>query len=650
MKKSKTALRCSLVMSILALLMCVSMLIGTTFAWFTDTATTAVNKIQAGTLDVDLVDKDGKTLVGTGLAWIKADGAPEGESVLWEPGVSYKATEVYVMNKGNLALKYELKITGVTGSAKLLEAIDFTINGTDITSFSGTLQPGTKSAALVLEGHMHEDAGNTYQGLTLDGISITVYATQFESEYDSFNNTYDANASDGKGGMTDLVPTSAVADVNKDGDTVVKDAESNYNVKVTVPAAALADGATNINVTVTPKDAPDANVTVASGDVAQTFDVDVTGIKADNTENIAVELFVGKNRENLKLYHNSTEITDKTYDASTGIVKFNTTSFSPYTVTFTNNWKSYAADSFATAVDSTNKVVYIADAAELALFANEVNGGKNYAGYTVNLTQNIDLGGRSWTPIAGFAGNFDGNNKTISNLYISKPGTWNAAFFASCTDSASIKNVVFNNATVIGGHCASVVNGGNGNNEAVMDNIAVTGTIKVTGGWYTGIILGKGYTTVTNCTVNAAEGSYIKCNNGGYVAGIVGFMGEGSCKIDNCSVSNMLIEGSWNGIGGICGILHYGNTITNCTVTNTTVHQNTAEAGETGRCAMIAGTYLTSEGCTETLTGCKFIGGKVYDDTTDYTGTELWIGGPWGGSQPNVGTVNVSGNTYTPAN
>ena len=44
----------ALVSSALAMLVCVALLIGTTFAWFTDTASTGVNKIQSGSLDVEL--------------------------------------------------------------------------------------------------------------------------------------------------------------------------------------------------------------------------------------------------------------------------------------------------------------------------------------------------------------------------------------------------------------------------------------------------------------------------------------------------------------------------------------------------------------------------------------------------------------------
>lgn len=54
----------SFITSMLAMLTCLTMLIGTTFAWFTDTASTAVNKIQSGTLDVDIIGSGGESLDG----------------------------------------------------------------------------------------------------------------------------------------------------------------------------------------------------------------------------------------------------------------------------------------------------------------------------------------------------------------------------------------------------------------------------------------------------------------------------------------------------------------------------------------------------------------------------------------------------------
>ena len=191
MNNTKTTKR-ALLSSVMAVLICVAMLIGTTFAWFTDSASTAVNKIQAGTLDIQLLDASGNSLEGQTLSWQKAAGAPDGEQVLWEPGCTYKLQPITIKNAGNLALKYKVIISGIKGSAKLNEVIDWTISGADInTEYSLT---AGASNTLTIEGHMQDTAGNEYQGLSIDGIGITVVATQLASEYDSINNTYDTNA------------------------------------------------------------------------------------------------------------------------------------------------------------------------------------------------------------------------------------------------------------------------------------------------------------------------------------------------------------------------------------------------------------------------------------------------------------------------
>lgn len=195
MTKSKNTKR-TLLASVCSMILCVAMLIGSTFAWFTDTASTKVNKIQSGTLDVALemqdaddewVDAEGKT-----LEWIKAKGA-EREEVLWEPGCTYELPAVRVVNKGNLALKFKVVISGIVGNAKLLEAIDFTYGELDVNA-EGQLAAEQTSEAITIKGHMKEDAGNEYQNLSIEGIGITVVATQDTVENDSYGNQYDKDA------------------------------------------------------------------------------------------------------------------------------------------------------------------------------------------------------------------------------------------------------------------------------------------------------------------------------------------------------------------------------------------------------------------------------------------------------------------------
>ena len=179
--------------SVMAMVLCLVTLVGATFAWFTDTASTGVNKIQAGNLDVQLVDENGNSLEGKTLEFKKAANAAEGEAVLWEPGCTYELPAVYVKNNGNLALKYKVTITGINGSAKLNDVIDWTINDADL-SADHSLAAGATSEALTIKGHMKESAGNEYMNESIDGIAITVAATQDTVENDSFGNTYDKDA------------------------------------------------------------------------------------------------------------------------------------------------------------------------------------------------------------------------------------------------------------------------------------------------------------------------------------------------------------------------------------------------------------------------------------------------------------------------
>ena len=188
--------------SIMAMVLCLAMLVGATFAWFTDTASTGVNKIQAGKLDVALEMKDAAG------QWVSAEGktldfvkAAAGEQVLWEPGCTYTLPELRVVNNGNLALKYKLVISGIRGDAELNNVIDWTMT---LDGAAYTLGEEHHLAAkngatvdadvLTISGKMQESAGNEYMNESIDGIAITVVATQDTVESDSFGTQYDKDA------------------------------------------------------------------------------------------------------------------------------------------------------------------------------------------------------------------------------------------------------------------------------------------------------------------------------------------------------------------------------------------------------------------------------------------------------------------------
>lgn len=237
MTRSKSTKK-ALVSSILSLVLCFSMLMGTTYAWFTDTATTNVSTIQSGNFDITLVDADGNSVEGSVINFQKAEGV-ENEAILWEPGCAYNLSDLYVVNNGNLALKYQIKIDGVDGDSKLLEAIDWvvTVAGVeaDLADFEGYLAVGEKSEAIAVSAHMAEEAGNEYQNLTLEGVSIVVVATQDTVEHDSIDNMYDEDATYPVASEEEL--TNALANggaISVQEDIVLEDVYTSINKETTL--------------------------------------------------------------------------------------------------------------------------------------------------------------------------------------------------------------------------------------------------------------------------------------------------------------------------------------------------------------------------------------------------------------------------------
>lgn len=195
MKKTQT--KRALLLSALSIVLCCTMLIGVTFAWFTDTASTNVNTIQSGSLDVGLemlvgdewLDAEDQT-----VDFVKSPDAPEGEVLRWEPGCTYDLQQLRVVNHGNLALKYKVVISGISGSSKLAQVLEWKLDGAPIADFEGHLSQDSASDPFTISAHMKENADSDYMNQTLKGVAITVYATQYAEEYDSIDNTYDAAA------------------------------------------------------------------------------------------------------------------------------------------------------------------------------------------------------------------------------------------------------------------------------------------------------------------------------------------------------------------------------------------------------------------------------------------------------------------------
>ena len=207
-----------LLASIATLCVCFAMLIGSTYAWFTDSASTGVNKIQAGNLDVQLLMYNGTNYVDISNDTTPIFGSEtfngaqnNNADTLWEPGktqVAYLA----IKNNGNLALKYKVALDVDNVSKNLYEVMEYAITpdatytnhvtawtsgnsvveGTQIVSTDVPL-PVEATHYFALSVHMKEGAGNEYQGGKVN-FDLTVLATQDTVENDSFDNTYDGHA------------------------------------------------------------------------------------------------------------------------------------------------------------------------------------------------------------------------------------------------------------------------------------------------------------------------------------------------------------------------------------------------------------------------------------------------------------------------
>ena len=265
---NKRATKRALLTSVMALVMCVVMLVGTTFAWFTDTASTGVNKIQAGNLDIELAYKNSTT--GGEFKEANKEIPVFDNNALWEPGhVEYVVLKV--SNAGNLALKYKLgiNIAGETGSTnvfdkpfKLSDYIKFAVIDGDQSALNrDDLVAAATDSELIKDGYtsvetplyptgtedkdtektvtlvvwMPTTVGNEANhktgaaAPTID-LGISVAATQYTYEKDSIDDQYD------KGAEYPIVAMDTLQElINNAAEPVSAKLEGNIAGSLTVP-------------------------------------------------------------------------------------------------------------------------------------------------------------------------------------------------------------------------------------------------------------------------------------------------------------------------------------------------------------------------------------------------------------------------------
>lgn len=243
--------------------------IGGTFAWFTDNVEVTGNVIESGTLDIDIELKKGDS-------WISLEKSPETKIYnydLWEPGYTEMET-LKIVNKGNLALEYILKVVPGPDEKKgpanesLADVIDVYMHFGEITKeetsreeivgeqngwwkagnladliidkkgfTQGYMLPSGKTDAPdgvlevgLMQGsctctvalHMQESADNRYQNLSLGTVGFKLQAKQYTYEPDSFDNQYDKDAEYGEGSIVnDDTPQAVMTELEEDQLTVI---------------------------------------------------------------------------------------------------------------------------------------------------------------------------------------------------------------------------------------------------------------------------------------------------------------------------------------------------------------------------------------------------------------------------------------------
>ena len=350
----------ALLMSVLSLLLCVSMLVGTTFAWFTDSVTSAGNIIKAGNLDVEMYWAEGQNAVPADDAdWTDASTGAIFNYSLWEPGYT-QVRHIKIANEGSLALQYKVQIQANGEVSDLSDVIDVyyidpaqqianrsdlsaayklgnlteALAGLDV-SGNGVLLAG-EDDVITIAFKMQESAGNEYQGKSIGtDFSIVLLATQYTKEDDSFDDQYDAAAT-----------KPVVSVVPADNTEVVLESESE-TIEVIVPAEATQAGDVYEMVV------SNENVATDSVSGATTVGFDLTMYKndvkiSDGDTIYEVKMEIAKGATIAAVTHNGVAMTAAdtgadqtyTYDAATGVLTIYTKSFSPFAVTYTD-FKDY---------------------------------------------------------------------------------------------------------------------------------------------------------------------------------------------------------------------------------------------------------------------------------------------------------------------
>ncbi len=679
MRNTKSTRR-SLYSSLVSLVLCVAMLVGSTFAWFTDVVTTGKNTIATGNLDVGLkYSMDFET-------WKDVDSSTVlfSPDTKWEPG-HVEVVYLEVANKGELAFYYRVGTNLITnqlgknqenGEIDLTEIIEFAIipveakletrdsalalaEGEAI-GFSNyfiaeeSLDKNGETAKYAMVVWMPEDAGDAYNHNGTDKpaleFGIKVIASQKPYEKDSFGDDYDTDSTYPDYGFVTYEPEEDIV-IEGDGFVATIPAEATLE---TADGTELSSG-DELVMYVSLADAAPSSLTIAAGSVVIPYTISLetkSGEEVTATEGvITVELNIGAGRTGtIELYHYAEKVEGASYNAETGILSFATNDFSPFTVvavgvlTSDTDWYNESDTEF---------IITTAD--ELFGLATLVNGsGISFDGKTIKLGADIDLQNAEWNRIGTddnhFKGDFDGQGYTISNLSINAPDGSRRGLFGNTGGNTTIRNLTIHNATVNAYQSASVLVG-RSRETLNVSNVKITGDVQVTASMTHAatIVAWGGIGSISDVTVDVNEGSYVKDTYAGdayygYDGGIWGQCWPTSAKNITSNIDVYTMHTATGGIGGGCAAVSENITCTGdviiATKTDTTSKQNRVGGYYDWQTnGLIYGFGVnTSNKSTNTncvATGTLTIGGEVITDygfvtdTNGYVVNDVRFGAPY---------------------
>lgn len=549
MTKSKNTKR-ALLASVLSMILCLAMLVGSTFAWFTDSVTSGKNKIVAGNLDVELNwSTDGST-------WERVNEDTDMfKDTLWEPGYT-RVVYLQVENVGSLALKYKFginvadKVIGKTADDKDIDLSEFIKFGVVDNAAAYTaddagrteareavkdsavlvsagydseeknLSAKTKSDTIALVVYMPEEVGNDANygtGKTQPSIDlgITLVATQYTEESDSFGDQYDNDAKcpilitkgitkDENGLLTEEIVLGA-----KSADLV----SENAPVHVKVPANVVIESdAEDFTLRIEPT-TKYPTVSVDDASKVSAYKIEMP-LEDTNTVPVSVTMFVGQNKKLLAVYHDAVLMTEADtqaadtyqYDPASGVITMYLTHCSTFTFEYqlVKMFDASTKDELAAAINAdTDHMI------EVNWKGKSFNLGMFDRGF--NVTKNITLNAGTNAVTTGESGSYP--------RFVVKDGgflTVNAEEFVN----ANGYNVWPSIATWIkvdGASSTAVLNGGTYSTS--FSHAAITaensGNVLITDGRYSGSGSGgSGTLDYSNGTVTAKSGSTVTVTGG----------------------------------------------------------------------------------------------------------------------------------------